>query len=106
MAKATRVHSTPRRTASKNTANAPRVKTADDALFKLHDNFCRSYSAMLQLEGGASVNEKNATKEERALYRKWNQSVEVATDKARAVIAAPQGGRRLATRWMVRASAR
>jgi hypothetical protein len=89
MAKATRVHSTPRRTASKNTTNAPHIKTADDALFKLHDNFCRAYSAMLQLEGGAYVNEKTANKEERALYRKWNNSVSVATDKARAVIAAP-----------------
>jgi hypothetical protein len=74
---------------AKRKTTTPRVKTADDALFKLHDNFCWAYAAMLQLEDGASVIEKTANKEEMALYRKWNNSVSVATDKARAVIAAP-----------------
>lgn len=66
-----------------------RIKTADDALFRLHDNFGRAYATMLSLHGGSNVPVKNATKEEKALERKWTRAVDIATEKARAVVKAP-----------------
>jgi hypothetical protein len=68
---------------------APRITTADDALFKLHDAFCRAYANMLSLRGGGNTPVNNPTKEEKALERKWTRAVDVATDKARAIIDAP-----------------
>jgi hypothetical protein len=87
MAKATRVHSTPPISTSK--IKSAHVKTADDALFKLHDNFCMAYSDVLALRSGGRVRAATATKDERKLEKKWGRSVNVATDKARAVIEAP-----------------
>ena len=73
---------------AKRKSTAPVIKTADDTLFKLHDNFCRAYSAMLSLNAGSRVG-ANPTKEERAIERKWNRAVDAAFDKARAVAEAP-----------------
>jgi hypothetical protein len=68
---------------------APRITTADDALFRLHDAFCRAYSDMLSLRGGSNTPVNNPTKEEKALERKWTRAVDIAVAKARAVIDAP-----------------
>jgi hypothetical protein len=65
------------------------VKTADDALFKLHDNFCKAYSAVLSLQAGSRINAAIATPQEKALERKWNRAVDIAFDKARLVAEAP-----------------
>jgi hypothetical protein len=66
------------------------VKTADAELFKLHDTFVKAYATMQQYEGGAGVTSLSpATKEEAALYRKWQRAVDDAAQKARAVVAAP-----------------
>ncbi|SRR6266404_74379 len=73
---------------SKNTTAF--AKTADAHLFKLHDTFVKAYETMKQYEGGAGVASLSpATKEEAALYRKWQRAVDDATQKARAVVAAP-----------------
>ena len=74
---------------TKSPPSAPRITTADDALFKLHDNFCRAYAGMLALRAGGNTPVNNPTKEEKALERKWTRAVDVAADKARAVIDAP-----------------
>jgi hypothetical protein len=72
-------------------STTPHVKTADDALFKLHDKFCEAYSTMLSLQGqgGSRCPVNNATKEEEALERKWHRAVDIATKAARAIIDAP-----------------
>jgi hypothetical protein len=49
---------------TKSPPTAPRITTADDALFKLHDNFCRAYAGMLSLRGGSNTPVNNPTKEE------------------------------------------
>jgi hypothetical protein len=76
----------------RNTKSPPialRITTADDALFKLHDAFCRAYAHALSLQAGSSIPVKNPTKKEKALERKWNRAVVAATDKARATVDAP-----------------
>src|SRR6266404_2399849 len=68
------------------------AKTADVELFKLHDKFCKAYAAVLQYReggGGGDGSLSTATKEEKAIHRKWTRAVDIATDKARAVIVAP-----------------
>src|SRR5438034_207163 len=66
------------------------AKTADAKLFKLHDTFVKAYETMKQYEGGAGAGSlSSGTKEERALYRKWRRATDDATQKARAVVAAP-----------------
>jgi hypothetical protein len=68
------------------------AKTADAKLFKLHDDFCKTYNTVLAFSaagGGGAGSLSTGTKEERAANRKWQRAIEVATDKARAVIAAP-----------------
>src|SRR5258708_7934674 len=62
---------------------------ADAKLFKLHDTFVKAYATMQQYEGGARVSSSSRTKEEAALYRKWQRAVDDATQKARAVVDAP-----------------
>jgi hypothetical protein len=85
MSKPTRVRSTPAKTSKSESSH---FKTADDALFKLHDNFCMAYCEVLALRAGGQI-AATATKDERKLEKKWERSVDVATDKARAVIEAP-----------------
>jgi hypothetical protein len=64
--------------------------TADAKLFKLHDTFVKAYATMQQYKGGAGAGSlPTGTKEERALYRKWQRALDDATQKARAVVDAP-----------------
>jgi hypothetical protein len=65
------------------------AQTADAKLFKLHDAFVKAYETMRQHEGGAGVSPSSPTKIDKVLYRKWLRAVDDATEKARAVVAAP-----------------
>ena len=70
----------------------PVVKTADEALFKLHDKFCRAYNGVLfakrkDPKGNGSL--PSGTKYERAAHREWEREVSKAVDCARAVIDEP-----------------
>jgi hypothetical protein len=74
--------------AKRKTTTAP-AQTADADLFKLHDAFCKTYAAVLQLRGGGAGSLDTGTTQEKARQRKWEHAVNIATDKANAVIAAP-----------------
>jgi hypothetical protein len=100
MAKANRVHSTPRRTAPKIQRPKPKAKklksgyatTADAELFRLHDKFVDAYVSVLfyrKAGGGGAGSLGTATKAEKATQRKWERAVDDATERARAVINAP-----------------
>ncbi len=65
------------------------AKTADAELFKLHDKFCKAYAAVLQLRGGGAGSLDTGTTQEKTRHRNWERAVNIATDKARAVIEAP-----------------
>lgn len=72
-------------------ATSTPIKTADAALWALHNNFCKAYATMLSLEaaGGGNTPIKNATKKEKAIERKYVHAIGAATEKARAVVDAP-----------------
>ena len=76
------------RSQKKTMANA---KTADADLFKLHDKFCAAYQKMKRFDipGSSAGSLPKATKQEKALHRKWEGAANVAFEKARAVISAP-----------------
>lgn len=63
------------------------VKTADEALFKLHDKFSDAYCEVLFLRGGSDLS--TASKKEKGIHRRWERAVNVAVDRARAVARAP-----------------
>jgi hypothetical protein len=70
------------------------AKTADAELFRLHDKFCKAYAAVLQCgdmegAGGREGSLSTGKKEQKASNRKWERACDQATEKARAVIAAP-----------------
>lgn len=68
------------------------AQTADANLFKLHDAFCKAHATMLQLRaigGGGNGSLSSATKEEKAIERKWERAADDAFTKARAVIDTP-----------------
>ena len=68
------------------------AKTADAELFRLHDKFCKAYSAVLYYRkagGGGAGSLDDATKEEKVAQRKWERACNDATERARAVIDAP-----------------
>ena len=68
------------------------AKTADAELFRLHDKFCKAYSAVLYYRkagGGGAGSLASGTKEEKVAQRKWERACNDATERARAVITAP-----------------
>jgi hypothetical protein len=68
------------------------AKTADAELFRLHDKFCKAYSAVQFYQkagGGGAGSIPGATKEEKVAQRKWERACDDATERARAVIDAP-----------------
>jgi hypothetical protein len=68
------------------------AKTADAELFRLHDKFCKAYSAVLfyrKAGGGGAGSLASGTKAEKAAQRKWERACNDATERARAVINAP-----------------
>ncbi|THD76155.1 MAG: hypothetical protein E7813_00150 [Bradyrhizobium sp.] len=67
------------------------AKTVDADLFKLHDRFCDAYAAMKKHDTPTSSEGSggNATKEQKAAFRKWESAAGEAFKRAKAVIDAP-----------------
>ena len=53
--KAKDIHMTSGKRNTKSPPIAPRITTADDVLFELHDVFCRAYAGVLALQAGGNT---------------------------------------------------
>ncbi len=68
-----------------------REKSPDEELFRLHEQFYAAYQKMQKHEvpGKGNGSLSTGTKEEKRLPRKWENAVNVAFEKGRAVVDAP-----------------